>query len=207
MCKVLTDIRKQIADANDIRYDVRPCSHEGDCTGTCPRCEAEVQYLERELTRRQKLGKAVKVAGLVTVAAMSAACSTIENPPLAGDPLPPQLKAYELAGTWSIRSIGDITVDEELHHPTLTMAQDSIIKISSGCNTLEGRYVFDEERNEMRVTWGGETEIWCADEALRELEERLFGLFRSQEVLILEGYSNRVWMYGQDYARIATLEK
>ena len=32
--------------------------------GTCPKCEAEVRYLERELEKRQRLGKAVAIAGL-----------------------------------------------------------------------------------------------------------------------------------------------
>ena len=32
--------------------------------GTCPKCEAEVRYLERELEKRQRMGKAAVVAGL-----------------------------------------------------------------------------------------------------------------------------------------------
>ena len=36
----------------------------GDCLGTCPKCEAEVRYLEQQLHQRQLLGKAVVLAGV-----------------------------------------------------------------------------------------------------------------------------------------------
>ena len=48
-CKILKDIRRQIAEANDIEYITSECQYKGDCTGTCPKCEAEVQYLEQQL--------------------------------------------------------------------------------------------------------------------------------------------------------------
>ena len=63
-CKILKEIRKQIAEENDIKLVVEECTYKGDCIGTCPKCEAEVRYLERELEKRQRMGKAVVVAGL-----------------------------------------------------------------------------------------------------------------------------------------------
>lgn len=63
-CKILKEIRKQIAEENDIKLVIEECTYKGDCAGTCPKCEAEVRYLERELEKRQRLGKAAMVAGL-----------------------------------------------------------------------------------------------------------------------------------------------
>ena len=63
-CKILKEIRKQIAAENDIELITSECTYQGDCLGTCPKCEAEVRYLERELEKRQRLGKAAIVAGL-----------------------------------------------------------------------------------------------------------------------------------------------
>ena len=63
-CKILKEIRKQIAAENDIHLVIEECTYQGDCLGTCPKCEAEVRYLERELEKRQRLGKAAVVAGL-----------------------------------------------------------------------------------------------------------------------------------------------
>ena len=48
-CKILKEIRKQIAAENDIKLVIEECTYQGDCRGTCPKCEAEVRYLEREL--------------------------------------------------------------------------------------------------------------------------------------------------------------
>ena len=63
-CKILKEIRKQIAAENDIKLVIEECTYQGDCMGTCPKCEAEVRYLERELEKRQRMGKAAVVAGL-----------------------------------------------------------------------------------------------------------------------------------------------
>ena len=70
-CKILKEIRKQIAEKNDITFVTKECRHKGDCAGTCPACEAEVRYLEQELRKRQLLGKTAIVAGL-SVGLMSA---------------------------------------------------------------------------------------------------------------------------------------
>ena len=63
-CKILKEIRKQIAEENDIELVISECTYQGDCKGTCPKCEAEVLYLERELEKRQRMGKAAVIAGL-----------------------------------------------------------------------------------------------------------------------------------------------
>lgn len=74
-CRILKDIRRQIAEANDIDLVIKECSYQGDCAGTCPRCEAEVAYLERELARREAMGKVVRVTGLAAATFAAAACS------------------------------------------------------------------------------------------------------------------------------------
>ena len=75
-CKALKEIRKQIAEQNDIKYVVEECKHKGECKGTCPKCEAEVRYLERELEKRRNIGKKVAIAGVsLSVAASFSACS------------------------------------------------------------------------------------------------------------------------------------
>ena len=64
ICNVLKTIRKQVADANEIKYEPRECHHQGECRGTCPACEAEVRYLESQLSIRRQLGKAVAIMGI-----------------------------------------------------------------------------------------------------------------------------------------------
>ncbi len=79
-CRALKEIRRQIAEKNDIPYVVSQCTYQGDCRGTCPKCEAELRYLERELAIRKGLGKAVAVVGISTsVCAGLTACSPVET--------------------------------------------------------------------------------------------------------------------------------
>lgn len=72
ICETLKGIRHDIAVANEIDYKPTECTHKGDCAGTCPKCESETRWLERQLRARQALGKAVTIAGLsVALGAMS----------------------------------------------------------------------------------------------------------------------------------------
>ena len=81
-CKILKEIRKQIAAENDIKLVIEECTYQGDCLGTCPKCEAEVRYLERELEKRQRLGKAAIFAGMTLGTAITAAsCGPLISPP------------------------------------------------------------------------------------------------------------------------------
>ena len=89
-CKILKEIRKQIAEENDIELVIEECTYKGDCLGTCPRCEAEVRYLERELKKRQRLGKVAVVAGMsLGTMLVTTSCDTNKSlskkEPLAGD--------------------------------------------------------------------------------------------------------------------------
>lgn len=72
-CRILKQIRKEIADANSIDYVISECPHKGDCAGTCPKCESEVAYLERELEKRRQTGKKVAIAGIAAAAVISSA--------------------------------------------------------------------------------------------------------------------------------------
>ena len=73
ICNTLKQIRLDIARANGIDYVPAPCNHEGDCAGTCPACESEVEFLEKEISRKRSFGKAVLIAGvgLTSLAAMA----------------------------------------------------------------------------------------------------------------------------------------
>ncbi len=91
-CKLLKDIRQQIADANGISYQPKECQHKGDCAGTCPACEEEIRYLERELKVRKGNGFGMKVAGIAagicaTVMPMTAAVQAVKSDSTANRPV------------------------------------------------------------------------------------------------------------------------
>ena len=97
-CKLLKDIRQQIADANGISYQPKDCHHKGDCAGTCPACEEEIRYLERELKARKGNGFGMKVAGIAagicaTVMPMTAAAQAVKADSTATPPVQTTKKA------------------------------------------------------------------------------------------------------------------
>ena len=97
-CKLLKDIRQQIADANGISYQPKECHHKGNCAGTCPACEEEIRYLERELKARKGNGFGMKVAGIAagicaTVMPMTAAAQGVKPDSTANPPVQTAKKA------------------------------------------------------------------------------------------------------------------
>ena len=78
-CRILKEIRREIARNNDIEFVTSECTFQGECAGTCPKCEAEVRYLEQELAKRQRAGRAVAVAGIAASLVVTAAgCSAFD---------------------------------------------------------------------------------------------------------------------------------
>ena len=80
----MKEIRRQIAADNDIDLVIEECTYKGDCLGTCPRCEAEVRYLERELEKRQRMGKVAVIAGLSLGTMLTASSCNQVIPPATG---------------------------------------------------------------------------------------------------------------------------
>lgn len=78
-CKMLKEIRKKIAEENDIEYVTSECKFQGNCRGTCPKCESEIRYLEDELRKRRSIGKKVTVAGIAASMMFAATGCEIDN--------------------------------------------------------------------------------------------------------------------------------
>ena len=97
-CKILKEIRAEIARNNDIEFVTSECKHKGDCLGTCPKCEAELRYLEKELEKRQRLGKTVAVAGLTASITLSAAGCTDWIPKTTNGMMQPPEQVETLSG-------------------------------------------------------------------------------------------------------------
>ena len=128
-CKILKDIRARIAQENDIEYVTSECKFQGNCSGTCPKCEAEVRYLEQELQKRQALGKKIAVAGVAAALVVaSAGCDlfdlsvagkmpyeeTTEADVLDGDISVPETDPMEITGP-------DLVVPGEVPYEHITM--------------------------------------------------------------------------------------
>ena len=67
ICNILKEVRRRTAEANGIEYTPSTCNHRGDCMGTCPTCEAEVQYLEHELEKKKQEKEEVNIVRVAEI--------------------------------------------------------------------------------------------------------------------------------------------
>ena len=121
-CKILKEIRKQIAAENDIELVISECTYQGDCMGTCPKCESEVRYLERELEKRQRMGKAAVFAGmsLGTLLAATGCCHSTQ--PVSNNPSCSSKTEFS-----DKKLAGDVVADEP--EPTDTIIEEPLMGI------------------------------------------------------------------------------
>lgn len=63
-CRLLKQIRKEIAESNGIVYLTSECTFEGECRGACPKCDAEIRYLDGELQAKAARGEKITISGL-----------------------------------------------------------------------------------------------------------------------------------------------
>lgn len=112
-CKILKEIRQRIADENDIPYVTRECTYRGDCTGTCPRCEAELRYLEQELEKRRSLGKTVAVAAVAAGLSLSLTGCVDRDKGYAGSGLRGEIVSTGIGSTVQPRETREV-VDGEI---------------------------------------------------------------------------------------------
>lgn len=59
ICNQLRKIRVEIAKRNGIDFSPAVCDHKGDCSGTCPVCEQELDYLQKKIEEKRAKGETV----------------------------------------------------------------------------------------------------------------------------------------------------
>ena len=109
-CKILKDIRKKIAEDNDIVYVTSECKYQRECSGTCPKCEAELRYLEAELAKRKTLGKTVAVAGIAAALVVGSSGCAVTKP--SQNPTTQQTQPSATEPSTTLPVPGEIPVDE-----------------------------------------------------------------------------------------------
>lgn len=62
-CKLLKQIRKEIAESNGIDFCPAECTDDTECLGTCPKCEKEAKYLDNALIKKAGRGETILLFG------------------------------------------------------------------------------------------------------------------------------------------------
>ena len=126
-CKILKEIRQQIAERNDIEYITSECHFQGECKGTCPKCEEELQYLENELSKRRQLGKAVAVAGIsLGIVGSFSACNPQKQENI---PITEQKTAIDTVIMDTIPAIQAMTSKKNRYKKVHILKKDSLIEL------------------------------------------------------------------------------
>ena len=150
ICKTLKEVRRKIARANDIVYEPTECRHEGDCLGTCPKCEAEVRYLEQQLDLRRSLGKAVSLVGISVGITAVSSCSLVRPlNPTAGDVMPPPDTIEEVAGIPPAPDLQPAQVEEGD-----TVNEEALNSLVVPTDSLEANIIFGDV-NEVQPSFRG----------------------------------------------------
>ena len=122
ICNQLKEVRKRIAEENDIPLEIEECTYKGECRGTCPRCEAEVRYLENALADRLRLGKVATVAGLALGLATTAQA---QAPQTDAVPLQDTTKTHKAECLGTLKGlVFDIKTNEPLPFCNVVLRQD-----------------------------------------------------------------------------------
>ncbi len=88
-CEVLKKIRQTIAKQLELMCSDDECNHEGDCSGTCPRCDQELKDLQRQLDER-----GITDIQTIDIKSKDISTDTIDTEVLAGIPAPLEEEGY-----------------------------------------------------------------------------------------------------------------
>lgn len=74
-CDLLKEIRKNVATKIDLDLNQTECNYKGNCSGTCPKCEKELEEINKNLDHK----KLLSIVGTLGIATTLVGCSA-NNP-------------------------------------------------------------------------------------------------------------------------------
>lgn len=63
-CEIINQIRRKVAQLNDIDFVIYDCTFDGECSGRCQKSDSELNYLESELEKRLDAGFKLNLKGV-----------------------------------------------------------------------------------------------------------------------------------------------
>lgn len=145
-CEFLRNIRKNIAEMNDLDYTPSVCTHEGWCPGFCPVCDREAADLMRQLERKEAAGCQIHI-DVESIKALDAMAKDsfnedddddpeiLKTPGIVAAPNPERFYMGETASPFAkdpeeVKSEYENRSDESLE---LEVTMDDVIEVCKGC--------------------------------------------------------------------------
>lgn len=113
-CKQMKKIRKQIADSIGVELHQTECTYQGNCKGTCPKCESEEKKLNKAI-----LSSKVALAGLALSSISLTGCGSDKDDNTSQTPTTLTEEISPLAGEETCEPTteeildGDIAIDTQ----------------------------------------------------------------------------------------------
>ena len=153
ICNQLKEVRKRIAEENDIPLEIEECTYKGECRGTCPRCEAEVRYLENAIADRLRLGKVATVAGL----ALGLATTTVQaaecNPAIPSNTLPIVKEAVHVADSITIKgTVVDSKTNEPLPFERIFVTDSNNDTVTTAYTDFDGNFSIEVPKGNYTIS-------------------------------------------------------
>lgn len=119
-CAYLKGLRKKAAADNGIDYEPPVCTYQGDCLGTCPRCEAELASLTKRIAA---VGLAVAMTGSL------AGCTPEENKPVPTSVVE-TTNSSQISGNFEIAptTAAEVTTEADTTEAETTVIEETYVR-------------------------------------------------------------------------------
>lgn len=147
ICRYLKNIRRQIAEKNHIALEIPECTFQGECRGTCPRCEAEVRFLERALAQKSGWRQALSVVGVATGLAVGTIGCSPQTPGEVSVPEPLQTPVTQDVSAFTDSLPADSTKSPANDEWTVPIPGECIIELDgeiADTDTIETPYLMGD---------------------------------------------------------------
>jgi len=156
-CSLLKSIRCKIAEQNGIEFSTPECTYQGECKGTCPKCEAELRYLAEELEKLRTSGKRVAVAGIAATMIATSAAGCARQMPEDEFTIPLSEGVEKIPEGSASAGIGseEYVLDGDVAYPETPIVDDIVGNVAEPTEPEEGK--FEEPKEEQPEYNGGYT--------------------------------------------------
>lgn len=129
-CDILKEIRKTVGEKENIDLQQYECNFKGNCSGTCPKCEKELDEINKKVDHK----KLVSILGTIGLASTLVACSPINE-------------ENELSGLVDTRE-KEININKDKQETQILSGDiEPVSKIQEN-NSNEEEYVYSEQEED-----------------------------------------------------------
>ena len=166
-CDILKEIRKTIGEKENIDLNQKECNFKGNCSGTCPKCEKELDMINKKVNHK----KLVSIFSTIGLASTLVACSPTNNDGEIIDTPETMEKEVNIC-----KSNNDKITDSQI------LSGDISINEENQESSFDEEYVYSEDENETKDI-KGINDLNISDDMKKMLTENMLNKNRLRGVI------------------------